>query len=278
MFVDDFFPNGPRAIGGLCPILQLASVYVRNWMERQPEVKEESVTDWFLDWTQFHCPQLAYASFTRHEEGRVTGADWEWWIVARGTALKIRVQAKRLKEAEDNYPGITHSNAHGMQIDKLIDDAEAQDALALYAFYAVGGGACNSHACANNLDPFAVFVADAHRIRDTFVNAARQPVPKASVLQHCASLHCLFCCARAPGGLGEGLAAVVEFAGLRDASRSAYTQRFRNVRGFHAEVPPSIRVLTEMREPDLRQRWFSDYGLEFQDVEALIVIDLDAPA
>src|SRR5271156_2283041 len=107
----------------ICHVSYHASVYIERGLFRQPQVKEESLTDWFLDWTALHCREFHYTLFNRHEEGKITGADWEWWILGESNALKMRVQAKRLKDNDDNYPDLARSNAHGLQIEKLIADA-----------------------------------------------------------------------------------------------------------------------------------------------------------
>jgi hypothetical protein len=276
MLLDDFFREEPGWTGELCPVLSLASCYVRNWIKRQPAVKEESITDWLLDWTQFHCPQLHYTPFTRHEEAKGTGADWEWWILAGSTALKLRIQAKRFKETGDNHPGIAHSNADGMQIDKLISDAQQVNALPLYAFYGVGGGACNVAQCTKNLDLFSIFIADAGRIRDTFVNVARQVVPKGMLLPHCIALHCLFCCGKLFTEWGDAVAAVSRFVTLHNAPRPVQEAEFNQSQGYYSDVPVSIRLFTEMRQPDARERWLREYASAFHDVEALVVLDLNA--
>jgi len=50
-------------------------------MRKQPEVKEESLTDWLLFDVSQKISRITYKSFPRHEEARRTGADWEWWFL-----------------------------------------------------------------------------------------------------------------------------------------------------------------------------------------------------
>src|SRR4051794_15384852 len=110
----------------ICRSIIQASTYVADWIGRQPEVKEESITDWSLDWLAYQTNyRLAYRLFTRHEEARTTGADFEWWILGNERAFKARVQAKRLRADTDNYPGLAHANDYGLQIVRLIENARA---------------------------------------------------------------------------------------------------------------------------------------------------------
>ena len=76
--------------------LRGSSLYVRKWLVRQPSVKEESITDWLLFDISENIKSVYYQAFTRHEEARKTGADWEWWFVFRDFAMKLRIQAKKL--------------------------------------------------------------------------------------------------------------------------------------------------------------------------------------
>lgn len=84
-----------------CERVRHCSLYVRHWIEKQPEVKEESLTDWLLFELSRRIPRIRYKSFSRHEESRVTGADWHWWFVFDRFSFQIRVQAKRLKRLLD---------------------------------------------------------------------------------------------------------------------------------------------------------------------------------
>lgn len=114
------------------------SNYCYNWIQKQPHVKEESLTDWLLFYVNQNIPNIYYTTFTRNEEA-VSGADWEWWIVTedyRGTrAYRLLVQAKKTKTNKDNYPIVAYGNKNGLQIDLLIKKAIERGALPLYAYY-----------------------------------------------------------------------------------------------------------------------------------------------
>lgn len=122
-------------MNSVCQHLQESAAYIRNWLEKQPGVKEESLTDWLLFDTATRVPNISYRAFTRHEEARETGADWEWWFVFPTKSFRFRVQAKKLSPTNDNYPELARTNRHGLQIDKLLSNSESANAIPLYAFY-----------------------------------------------------------------------------------------------------------------------------------------------
>lgn len=109
-----------------------------DWLNKQPNVKEESLTDWLLYQASIRSNRVFYKSFTRNEESHI-GADWEWWILIEDicglSAYRLLIQAKKLKKSEDNYKSITYGNKNGMQIDLLLSSAIKRQALPLYAYY-----------------------------------------------------------------------------------------------------------------------------------------------
>ena len=104
------------------------------WLSKQPNVKEESLTDWLLFELSEKCERIKYFAFTRNEES-VIGADWDWWILTDTNAFRFRVQAKKLRPNVDNWALISYSNKHGSQIDLLLESAKRDSAYPLYMFY-----------------------------------------------------------------------------------------------------------------------------------------------
>ena len=111
-----------------------------RWLQKQPNVKEESLTDWILYTISERTDRFYYKAFTRNEEAR-SGADWEWWVLVddyRGfCAYRFLVQAKKLKKAQDNYSLIAYGNRNGLQIDLLIDSAKHRNAMPIYIYYSI---------------------------------------------------------------------------------------------------------------------------------------------
>lgn len=110
------------------------TIRIHDWIKQQPNVKEESLTDWMLYDLSRRCSRLRYYALTRYEESLI-GADWEWWILARHYAYRFRVQAKKLKSKADNYSSIAYSNKKGMQIELLLQAAKDDGAFPIYMFY-----------------------------------------------------------------------------------------------------------------------------------------------
>ena len=114
------------------------------WMNKQPHVKEESLTDWLLYAVSERCPQIYYRTFSRHEEAE-KGCDWEWWILTsdqyetwKYNAYRFLVQAKKLyAHNRDNYSLLNYGNRNGSQIDLLIQEAAQRNALPVYMYYSV---------------------------------------------------------------------------------------------------------------------------------------------
>ena len=111
-----------------------------RWLQKQPNVKEESLTDWILYTISERTDRFYYKAFTRNEEA-ANGADWEWWVLADDCqglcAYRFLVQAKKLKRTQDNYPLIAYGNRNGLQIDLLIDSAKHRNAMPIYIYYSV---------------------------------------------------------------------------------------------------------------------------------------------
>ena len=124
-------------------LFHFTSKYIYDWIKKQTNVKEESLTDWLLYFLSEHDKRIYYKAFYRNEEANI-GADWEWWVITNSEfskskydAYRFLVQAKKLKMSRDNYPLLSYSNKNGMQIDLLINEAKERNALPLYMYYSI---------------------------------------------------------------------------------------------------------------------------------------------
>lgn len=117
------------------------SAGILRWIVKQPNVKEESLTDRLLYEVSEGSERFIYKSFSRNEES-FNGADWEWWVLTAEPifkAYRFLVQAKKLKmDGQDKYAQLCYANRNGMQIDLLIDNAIERRAMPLYLFYSSG--------------------------------------------------------------------------------------------------------------------------------------------
>jgi hypothetical protein len=237
-------------------------MYVQRWQEKQKAVKEESLTDWLLYSISEATPKATYKGFTRHQEARKTGADWEWewWFVTNKGGLKLRVQAKKAPGGGKNlYSGIAHSNKYGLQIDMLRADAKANNALALYAFFSDVDA---PNLCSNGLRKQGVYLATAKRIYDDFVAKGPKKVIADQVLAVSAPLPCFACCAtwRSPAAIHD------IFSIALDLSEQ------EALPGVHLNIPEYVYELMSSSEERL-SRVRDLYPSENLDVDGVFVLD-----
>lgn len=97
---------------------------------------EETITETnLLEIRRRHPQRVTLLTFSKTQESKNTGADWEWHIIGRFYTLKMRVQAKRIYSAG----GIGNLKQMGKaalkpQIDLLIDDAKVNGLFPAYCF------------------------------------------------------------------------------------------------------------------------------------------------
>jgi len=139
---------------------------------------------------------MRYQEFTRWREARFTGADWEWWFLFPDGSCGMRVQAKEITFAGDNYGGLAYANKHGFQVDLLRQDAAASNLLPMYALYCVTPAGPSSRCCGHThaeLDE-AAFLASADLLHAKYIAAVRSRVTRADLRNSCVPLSCFFCC------------------------------------------------------------------------------------
>ncbi len=175
----------------ICTTAESASRYVTGWLQRQPAVKEESITDWLLDYLTQHNSQIRYYQFSRHEEGRSSGADWDWWILANRGCFKLRVQAKKLRSNYDHYNSLAHSNSIGYQIDLLLDSSASLNFYPIYSLYGLSEGV---ERCSRTTRPESLHICSAQEVYDLLFGTARSRIASTNLLDLSIPLPCLFCC------------------------------------------------------------------------------------
>lgn len=107
--------------------------------DRSPAISfgEETITETNLLELQYRHPNLVKIEmFSKWQESRTTGADWEWHLIGKHWTLKFRVQAKRITKA-GKIKGLHQQSKHATrpQIDMLIEDAKNTDTIPIYCFY-----------------------------------------------------------------------------------------------------------------------------------------------
>lgn len=236
-------------------------------MERQPAVKEESLSDWLLYDISRRLKHVHYHAFNRHQEARETGADWEWWILYPGQYLRLRVQAKKAFEDKDNYPEVLRSNKYGLQIDKLISDADSVNAIPLYAFFS---SSRHSSMCRGGSGhPDGVFLSGAKLIYDRYINQPRQKVAASDLIAQSNPFSCFGCCPLSydtPEGATRFLETYYEAEAVSDDAD-------RNPRGIHGQLPSYVTSLLEYEPEDIPDWWDREFAQTTNDFKALLIYD-----
>lgn len=98
---------------------------------------EETITETnLLEIRRRHPYTVKVYSFSKQQEGHVTGADWEWHIIGKVLTLKLRVQAKRVLELGTIRKLDSQAKKAPLsQIDLLIKNASANRLKPVYCFY-----------------------------------------------------------------------------------------------------------------------------------------------
>ncbi len=187
----------------LCQVFQLLAR--RTWCDLRDghlaniKVSEESITDFLLLDLKRACPSsVAIQKYTKHREGKTTGADWEWWLVGQGKAFGMRVQAKRLDPVSCKYEELDHTvpRRRQKQVNLLLKDARSHNLYPVYCFYNYWDKLatppkwrCRSYA--PHWDLFGCSVCDA-RIVKTFIGKGVKGV--SDIGSESFPWMCLVCC------------------------------------------------------------------------------------
>lgn len=262
----------------VCKHFSNASSYISNWIVAQPSVGEESITDWLLYTLSSNIASLQYKKFTKHQEARVTGADWEWWIVGKRQSIRLRIQAKKLKAKGDNYPSLAYSNAHGLQIVKLLSDSSSANALAFYVFYSEPVSSnflCGGSPTTRTTFP-SVLLAAAKTLETQFIKPARKPVSGIDIVRYSNPYECLVCCPLSIESDGSSVSTIYDhikhyYSGAIETKDS---DNIKHSTGLHDEVPQFVQVLLESEHGDIPEWWESEFSSQLPEVDSIMVWDL----
>lgn len=91
---------------------------------------EESITDYHLLEIQRKNPfEVRSRRFTKWQESRGSGADWEWWIGGGFRWIGLRIQAKKIDFLKQAFPELARKSWRKRQVDRLIESS-ASDGVA----------------------------------------------------------------------------------------------------------------------------------------------------
>jgi hypothetical protein len=256
-------------MNNICKVFNDCSNDILNWLTKQPEVKEESMTDRFLFDISEKLPIVKYKQFTRMEEGRKTGADWEWWFLfPNDKAFCARVQAKKLKNDKDNYAGIAYTTNGMLQIERLLDDSSKNDYASLYAFYSTES---SKHTlCGGRKGNEGVFISDAEHLKNEIIDKPRAKHLAQDILKYSNPISCLFCCHMTERLTYDGLKEHLRryFPTLYD--NKINSKNDNNTIGF-VKIPNRI---TQFLNKESDSWWENEFRQSIENVNAILVIDL----
>jgi len=254
-----------------CNELRKICLKIRSWIEKQPYVKEESITDWLLFEVSENIPKFYYKAFSRNEEAKETGADWEWWILFRDSSFRMRIQAKKIKINSDNYPLLAYTNKYGLQIEKLIEKSKNDNFIPLYAFYT---SKTNKVRCGENRTNEGVYIDGAKTIYKRFILPGKKKLTYNDILEHTTPLSCFLCCPIAHS--------------IKDAKRFQeflihyYGEEIKGVDqnnndglilGQYKDIPNYITSFVESVKEGLPDWWEKEFNRQIKDVNSLVVYD-----
>ncbi|MDP3025117.1 MAG: hypothetical protein Q8O10_06245 [candidate division Zixibacteria bacterium] len=257
-----------------CEKLKESSIYIRNWIERQPAVKEESITDWLLYDVSEKIRGITYRMFTRHQEARETGADWEWWFLFPDFSAKMRVQAKNIDPSKDNYPSIAHTNKYGLQIEKLLQDSKDKNFIPLYAFYT-----CLQEVvmCRRGINDEGVYLSGGNRVYADFIQNGKTMVLAKDILARSVPLSCFLCCPlcfEGDRGFIRFLSSYYhqEIGLLPEQATSIDAEE--EIPGIYRQVPGYVSSFIEHAREKLPDWWEKEFREYLEGVNALFVYDM----
>ncbi len=252
----------------ICEELKTTSTEVKTWLSQQPNVKEESITDWLLYDLSKKIKYLKYYLFTRNEEGGFSGADWEWWIITNRGSFAARIQAKKIKNNGDNYPYIAYSNKTNLQIELLIDDAEKNGFAPLYTFYTKEYSTLK---CGAQIDNEGVYIASAVEIHNNFIKKPRHKIGNSDLLKLCNPLSCLLCCpvVQSEKHLMDGLKKY--FSQYYDF-RKNNNQNINPTPGFFDKIPNYVSNL--LGYENIPDWWEREFQYDIQNIKGIALLDL----
>lgn len=265
-----------------------SSQHIGYWIHKQSHVKVESLTDWLLFDLSENIQGVYYQSLSGHDEVCRSGADWEWWFLFSNYCFAMRVQAIKLRSANDNYPLIAHKDESGLRIEKLLQDSARGNFMPFYAFYTDQQARVM---CPNQRNEEGVFIAGGQRIYDAFISKSADDVAVADVLPNTLSLSCFAFCPMMSGeeyalrsvGGDQKVAnrwrdSIITYykSELGPAFNEEETDvlKYENIPGMREEVPQYIESFIGLSGKKLPDWWWQEFSGEVEGTNALLVFDL----
>jgi hypothetical protein len=182
---------------------------VKEFLMNVDGVGEESITDFLLwRWTLIdkRFKSINVSSFTRQEESKVSGADFEMevWLVGSKFSYPLVFQAKKFVKPYEAYVNkLNYPRNTKKQMNTLLNYTSANSRIPFYAFYSLPDEKTKSMCRHNDVDACGVFMAHAKVVEEFADGKHGRRVSKNDLLSVSNPFHCIFCCPLAFRGYFE---------------------------------------------------------------------------
>lgn len=178
----------------LCQMHKNIEDEVVDFTAHVPSAGEESITDYlFWRWSLLNQKNshLVAKSFTKLEESRTTGADFEMeiWFIGDNYSLPLAIQAKKISNEHKAYrSAFSYPNDTKQQINTLLNYVKQNKRLPLYMLYSQSAVYPYS-----KTSDCGVYIASAFDI-ENFTNLPKgTKLSKSKILDRCIHFYQLFC-------------------------------------------------------------------------------------
>jgi len=173
---------------------------VYEFISNVPDVKEESITD-FLIWkwrtTDKKFKSINVSSFTREEESKVSGADFEMeiWFISEQYVFPLVFQAKKIIEKYNSYvSALRYPKNSKDQLNQLLSYAQSNKRIPFYAFYTCEQPDSSILCQQKNSDPCGIYISHAKTVEKFANKKPGSRVSRDKLIESSNPFHCLFCC------------------------------------------------------------------------------------
>lgn len=256
----------------LCQMHKNIEDEVVDFTAHVPSAGEESITDYlFWRWSLLNQKNshLVAKSFTKHEESKTTGADFEMeiWFIGDIYTLPLAIQAKKISNEHKAYrSAFSYPNDTKQQINTLLNYTKQNKRVPLYMLYSQSAVYPYS-----KTPDCGVYIASAFDI-ETFANLPKGTnLSKSKILEKCIHFYQLFCDLKQDGiddsvSIQEITNRLKELLSKKSARKNNFVEQIENSK---TEILPDyVTLISESTQQQLH----SDRRLR-QDIHKMIESD-----
>lgn len=256
----------------ICKIINQADRYISKWIINQPNVKEESLTDWHLYYISSKSKKVVSIQFSRQYEGRLYGADWDWWILTKRGCIKYRVQAKRLKPNKNHYNEIAKKNKNGYQNDILLKSSISNNFYPLYIFY---GHSEFIRTTTNFQNTYSIHVSPATAIQELVSNNSKHRITQKEILKISNPLILMFCNSNQNTPFDDYPEFNFYSLFQKKIIKSNSYELLPPTLGFEQDIPDIvIRLFEESKNANARIKLLQEYQKTYKGSNSVLITNL----